>query len=312
MTLSLRLKFNLFLGLASLLGIVVSWFLADHFLQQNARKEVLDSARIMLESARAVREYTVAEVRPLLELQQKRQFLPQTVPAYSARKYINKLQERYPDYGYKEATLNPTNPVDRAFGWERDIVDWFRSKPDAEELELVGERDTPTGRFMYLSQPIRVTNEACLVCHSTPANAPKTMIDSYGSANGFGWKLNEVVGAQIVSVPMSLPLQRAAAMSQIFLVSMIAVLVFIGLLLNLLLHLLVIKPVKNIADNANQVSMGVLETAELVVKGKDEISSLAQSVNRMHHSLVKASKVFSEVQDFTVFQRHPRQGEQDG
>ena len=294
---SLRLKFNLILGLASLLGILASWFLAHHFLQQNARDEVLDSARIMLESARAVREYTVAEVRPLLELQQKRQFLPQTVPAYSARKYINKLQEQYPDYSYKEATLNPTNPVDRAEGWERDIVDWFRNKPNVEELELVGERDTPTGRFMYLSQPIQITNEACLVCHSTPANAPKTMIDNYGNTNGFGWKLNEVVGAQIVSVPMSLPLQRAEAMSR----------VLIGLLLNLLLQLLVIKPVKNIADNANQVSMGVLDTAELKVKGKDEMSSLAQSINRIHSSLVKASKMVNkpDVQDSTVFQRFP-------
>ncbi len=287
---SLRLRFNLVLGLASLLGILASWFLAHHFLQQNAREEVLDSARIMLESARAVREYTVAEVRPLLELQQKRQFLPQTVPAYSARKYINKLQEQYPDYSYKEATLNPTNPVDRAEGWERDIVDWFRNKPDVEELELVGERDTATGRFMYLSQPIQITNEACLVCHSTPANAPKTMIASYGSANGFGWKLNEVVGAQIVSVPMSLPLQRAEEMFQIFMASMIAVFVLIGLLLNLLLHLLVIKPAKKIADNANQVGMGVLDTAELEVRGKDEIASLAESVNRIHRSLLNASK----------------------
>ena len=288
---SLRLKFNLILGLASLLGILVSGFLAHHFLQQNAREEVLDSARIMLESARAVRDYTVAEIRPLLELQQKRQFLPQTVPAYSARKYINTLQEQYPNYSYKEAALNPTNPVDRAVGWEVDIVDWFRNKQDVEELELVGERDTPTGRFMYLSHPIQITNEACLVCHSRPANAPQTMIDSYGSANGFGWKLKEVVGAQIVSVPMSLPLQRAEAMSRVFIVSMIAVFVLIGLLLNVLLHLVVIKPVRNIADNASRLSKGTLDTAELEVKGKDEISLLAQSLNRMHRNLVDADKM---------------------
>jgi len=289
---SLRLKFNLILGLASLLGVLVSGFVAHHFLQQNAREEVLDSARIMLESARAVRGYTVAEIRPLLERQQKRQFLPQTVPAYSARIYINKLQKQYPNYSYKEATLNPTNPVDRAAGWEVDVVDWFRNKPDVEEL--VGERDTPIGRFMYLSQPIRITNEACLVCHSTPASAPPTMIDSYGSANGFGWKLNEVVGAQIVSVPMSLPLQRAEAMSRVFMASMIAVFVLIGLLLNVLLHLVVIKPVKNMADNANRVSMGELDAAELEVRGKDEISLLAQSFNRMHRRLANADKMPAE------------------
>jgi protein-histidine pros-kinase len=289
---SLRLKFNLILGFASLLGVLVSGLLAHHFLQQNAREEVLDSARIMLESARAVRGYTVAEIRPLLELQQKRQFLPQTVPAYSARIYINKLQKQYPNYSYKEATLNPTNPVDRAAGWEVDVVDWFRNRPDVEEL--VGERDTPIGRFMYLSQPIQITNEACLVCHSTPANAPPTMIDKYGSANGFGWKLNEVVGAQIVSVPMSLPLQRAEAMSRTFMASMIAAFVLIGLVLNVLLHLVVIKPVKNIADNANRVSKGALDVAELEVKGKDEISSLAQSFNRMRHSLANANKKLDE------------------
>lgn len=283
---SLRLKFNLIFGLASLLGVLVTGFLVHHLLQQNAREEVLDSARIMLESARAVRGYTVSEVRPLLELQQKRQFLPQTVPAYSARIYINKLQKKYPNYSYKEATLNPTNPVDRATGWEVDIVDWFRNKADVGEL--VGERDTPIGRFMYLSQPIRITNEACLVCHSTPANAPKTMIDSYGSANGFGWKLNEVVGAQIVSVPMSLPLQRAEAMSRVFMASMIAVFVLIGLLLNVLLHLVILKPVKKMTNNANRVGMGELDAAELEVGGKDEISTLAQSFNRMHRRLANA------------------------
>lgn len=82
------------------------------------------------------------------------------------------------------------------------------------------------------------------MCHSTPANAPQTMIDSYGNANGFGWKLNEVVGAQIVSVPMSLPLQRAEAMSLVFVALMTAVLVLIGLVLNITLQLLVIRPEK--------------------------------------------------------------------
>ena len=35
------------------------------------------------------------------------------------------------------------------------------------------------------------------------------MVKLYGPANGFGWKLNEVVGAQVVSVPMALPAQNA-------------------------------------------------------------------------------------------------------
>lgn len=289
---TLKLKFNLVLGMATLIGVLVSGFFANHLLQQNAREEVLDSARIMLESAQAVRGYTVSEIRPLLALQQKRQFLPQTVPAYSARIYINKLQEQYPDYSYKEATLNPTNPVDRAAEWEVDIVEWFRN--NQHENEMIGERETAAGRFLYLTHPIKITDEACLTCHSTPDNAPATMIKSYGNANGFGWQLNEVVGAQIVSVPMSLPLARADKTFMIFMASLIAVFLLIAVLLNFMLHFTVIKPVRNMAENADRVSMGALDEEELEIKGKDEISSLAQSFNRMHRSLINAIKMLDE------------------
>ncbi|MCP3871141.1 MAG: DUF3365 domain-containing protein [Gammaproteobacteria bacterium] len=289
---SLRIKFNLILGMATLLGVVASGFFAHHLLQKNAREEVLDSARIMLESALAVRGYTVSEIRPLLALQQKRQFLPQTVPAYSARKYINKLQKQYPDYSYKEATLNPTNPVDRATEWESDIVSWFRNNPD--QKELIVERDTAAGRFLYLTHPIQITNEACLTCHSTPANAPATLIETYGNANGFGWQLNEVVGVQIVSVPMSLPLARADRIFTIFMLSLMGVFLLIAVLLNLLLQFIIIKPVRQMAEVADRVSMGALEVAEFEIKGKDEISSLAKSFNRMHRSLTNAFEMLDE------------------
>lgn len=289
---SLRLKFNLVLGLATLFGVLISGFFANHLLQQNAREEVLDSARIMLESARAVRNYTVSEIRPLLALQQKRQFLPQTVPAYSARIYIRKLQEKYPDFSYKEATLNPTNPVDRAAEWEVDIVEWFRNHQ--QEKEIIGERDTAAGRFLYLTHPIRITDKACLSCHSTPSSAPPTMLKTYGSANGFGWQLGEVVGAQIVSVPMSLPLARADKAFGIFMSSLVGVFLLIAVLLNLMLQFMVINPVRRMAENADRVSMGALDANELEVKGKDEISSLAQSFNRMHRSLSNAIRMLNE------------------
>ena len=35
------------------------------------------------------------------------------------------------------------------------------------------------------------------------------MIRRYGPNNGFGWQLNEMVAAQIVSVPMAVPVRMA-------------------------------------------------------------------------------------------------------
>jgi protein-histidine pros-kinase len=292
---SLRLTFNLVLGFAILVGIVLaSWFM-NRFLEENAREEVLESARIMMQSAIAVRGYTVGEIRPLLALQQRRKFLPQTVPAYAAHRYVYELQKEYPEYSYREAVLNPTNPADRTTEWEADIVNWFRNHD--EPAELIGVRDTPTGPSMYLSRPIKITNPDCLSCHSTPAQAPQTMIDAYGSANGFGWKLNEVVGAQIVSVPMSVPLERAHDTFLIVLGALVAVFALIVVLLNLMLHFIVVKPLKSMAQKANDISMGALDVQELDVKGKGEVAVLAQSFNRMHRSLTNAVTMLNESMD---------------
>jgi hypothetical protein len=45
--------------------------------------------------------------------------------------------------------------------------------------------------------------------HSQPANAPAAMVALYGTSNGFGWKQGSVIAAQIVFVPMSVPLRMA-------------------------------------------------------------------------------------------------------
>lgn len=288
----LRTKFNLVLGFASVIGIVGSAAFSYYLLQANAREEVLNSARIMMESAVAVRNYTISEIKPLLATQGEHKFLPQTVPAYAANHYISELQKKNPDYSYKEATLNPTNPSNRATDWETDVVTWFRDHSDQQEF--IGERDNATGRVLYMGKPIKITNSSCLSCHSTPAVAPKTLIEAYGDSNGFGWKMDEVIGAQIVSVPMSLPLQRAEKIFYNFLIAITSVFVVIGILLNMLLHFIVIKPMINIAKQADKVSMGELNIAEMEVNGNDEIASVSQSFNRMHRSLINAFSMLDD------------------
>ena len=62
----------------------------------------------------------------------KYSFLPQSVPAYSANEYFKQLRKKFPDYSYREATLNPTNPVNRATDWEADIVRYFRQSPEQD------------------------------------------------------------------------------------------------------------------------------------------------------------------------------------
>jgi protein-histidine pros-kinase len=249
----------------------------------------MENARIMMEAAIAVRTYTATQIKPLLDTQMKYNFLPQSVPAYSANSYFSQLQKKFPDYAYKEATLNPTNPVNRATDWEADLVEEFRKSEDKKEI--VGERATPNGASLFIARPMRVSSMACLSCHDTAEDAPRTMVEKYGSANGFGWKMGDIVTAQIVSVPTQLPVQRARETFKTFMISLAAVFVILLIATNGLLIFMVTRPVNRLSGMASDVSLGKTDIAEFPVSGGDEISELSKSFNRMARSLIEAMKM---------------------
>jgi HAMP domain-containing protein len=285
-------KFNLVLFGIFILGFTFAGYITYNMLQANAREEILQNARLMMESALSSRNYTNTQVKPLLETQLRYAFLPQSVPAYAATEQFNDLRTKHPDYAYKEATLNPSNPRDRASDWERDIVDHFRQFPDA--TERVGERESPNGRSLYLARPIQIKSPACLECHSTVEAAPKTMIDLYGPANGFGWRMNEVIGAQLVSVPMAVPIARANQSFRTFMILLALVFLATFVLLNVMLHTMVIRRVTRLAKIADQVSMGDMDAGEFQSKSRDEIGTLTEALGRMKASLVQAMKMLEE------------------
>jgi protein-histidine pros-kinase len=285
----LLLKFNAVLFLLFAVCLVTTGYFCNRLLQQNAKAEIMENARIMMEAAIAVRTYTAKEIKPLLETQMKYTFLPQSVPAYSANTYFAQLQKKFPDYSYREATLNPTNPINRATDWEADIVEEFRKTQD--KTELIGERDTPNGKSLYMARPMKITNPACLTCHDTAEAAPRTVTERYGTANGFGWKLNDIVTAQIVSVPTQLAAQRARGAFVTFMISLAVIFGLLLVAINALLIFLVIRPVNQLSTMATNVSLGNSDISEFPVSGKDEIAQLALSFNRMGRSLVEAMRM---------------------
>jgi protein-histidine pros-kinase len=196
------------------------------------------------------------------------------------------LRKKYPDYAYKEAALNPTNPRNRAVEWETDIVNTFRNDPSRGEIS--GMRDTPTGRSLYLARPFQIKDPACLACHTSAETAPAAMVKIYGANNGFGWKLGEVIGAQIVSVPMDLPIRNANHAFVTFMSSLTVVFAVLFVILNMMLSALIVQPITQLSRAADQISKGRLDAAAFPEGGKDEVSQLGQAFNRMRRSLEKA------------------------
>jgi len=289
---NLLAKLNLILVCVFALALVPAALVSRQLLDRNAEAQVIQNARIMMETAMAMRGYTVQQVKPLLAEQLEKTFLPQSVPAYSATEIFNKLREDYPEYTYKEATLNPTNPRNRAVDWETDLVNEFRR--DDGRSEIVGVRDTPLGRSLYLSHPLRVSDEACLSCHTTPEEAPQPMLAAYPGGGGFGWQMGEIIGAQIVQVPMTTPLAMADDAFRTLMITLVGVFLVILLVLNVLLHFVVVRPLRRLANLADRVSRGEQDVEEVVLKGRDEVGVLGESFNRMRISLAKAMAMLED------------------
>jgi protein-histidine pros-kinase len=289
--LKLLVKFNLLFIVLFGAGVGITAAISHSFLRRNAREEVVKQAELMMETATSTRRYTSEQIKPLLAQQDTGKFLPQVVPAFAAINTFNYLRKNYPEYSYREATLNPTNPEDRAADWEADVINHFRNHSD--ENLLIGQRDTPTGPALFLGTPIRAAY-SCLECHGKAAAAPASMIASYGPDHGFGWKENEVVAAQIVTVPMIVPEQIADQAFGTLVAALAATSLVTLIIIDLALFFLVIRPVRRLAQMADRISKGELDVPELPVKGGDEVSQLTASFNRMYLSLAKAIRMLED------------------
>ena len=286
-------KFNLLLIVVFGLGLALIAVNARSFLMDDAKRVVLNQAELMSASANATRSYTEEEISPILEStpEHANTFLPQTIPFYAATVTFNRLRKNFPDYTYKEATLNPTNLVDRAEDWQADIINYFRNNPSAKEF--YGERESAVGPTLYLAHPI-VAEQGCLTCHSSPGIAPKALVKRYGSEHGFGWKLNEIVGSQIITVPMSVPIKIADDGFRNLLITLGSIFLATIVLIDLGMYFIVIRPLRKVSKAADLISTGDIDQPPLPVKGKDEIAEVTTSFNRMHTSLKKAMEMLGD------------------
>lgn len=286
-SLKLGQKFTLLLSLIFFSGIAVSGLALSNILNNSVQHQITSEALMLMSTMNAVRTYTNTEVRPELVDRLKTEFLPETVPAFSAKTVFANLRKNkdLESYFYKEATLNPTNLEDKADEFESEVVKRFRQNKSLTEVN--GFRSVEGNHLFYIARPITITNPSCLECHSTPDVAPQSMIQKYGSKNGFGWQLNETIGAQMISIPVSQVLQRTRQ-SFVMIMGLVAVVFAIAILMvNLWLKQYVVRPINRIARVAEAVSTGDLE-AEFEKTSNDEVGHLVEAFTRLKLSLALA------------------------
>ncbi|MGF1459483.1 MAG: DUF3365 domain-containing protein [Leptolyngbyaceae cyanobacterium] len=310
-------KFTLILLLIFLIGSSAGGFVLSQALQYQVENKVLAEGVMLMESMQAIRRYTDQEVRPLLERYETvGEFWPEVVPAYSARRVFELWEETHQatedfDYQYKEAVINPTNPNDLADEFEMALVEAFRA--DSETANQSGYRQSADrGLMFYSALPISIRDPSCLECHSDPAIAPPAMVQQYGPQNGFNWRLNEVLGTQVVYIPAEEVFNGARqAFSWVMglFILMFAIALFC---LNALLKPLVVRPVQGLAKLSEKLAADDIQTADdmdpaesrklaQVVKRQDELGQLGQVFQKMVNEVIaRQQRLKQQIRDLKI------------
>lgn len=280
-------KFNLILILVLIISILVSGAALSTVLQHRAQYGVASKARVLIQTMNSVRDYTQTRINPLLapKLETESAFIPETVPAFSATEIFDNLRKNnreYKSFLYREAALNPTNQRDKADVFEAEILKRFRENPKIKEL--TGYRDFEEGQVFYIARPLVIKEQSCLRCHSTPEQAPKSQLVTYGTQNGFGWQLNEIIASQIIFVPSEEVFNNAIWDFIMVIAVFTSVCILMIILINFLLKKVVVNRIKTISFVAQALSKGEMD-ANFNDNSRDEIGELAAALKRIKSSL---------------------------
>lgn len=277
-----RAKLNAFL----LSIFVVALFLAAAMTYTSEvsqhRERVRYEAEVLLGLAAATRHYTSDDVASVLTGAGSDVFHPESVPSFAAQRVFSIFRQEFPLYAYREAATNPTNPKDLATPFEVELIRRFQEDPAL--ADIFESKLTDAGHTSVLARPIRMTDESCLACHSTPEVAPAAMRERYGSAGGYGWQLGDVVAAQIISLPSDVIFERARQATVSIAIALAALFVVIVGFINLFIDRTYIRPLGTLWRAAEDFSLGKADLPDLPARRSDEIGALERALNRVKRS----------------------------
>lgn len=285
----MKIQTRLSLGILAIFfcGWLISGLTIYMVEQRQARQDTVLSAEMLMSTAIAARRYTLEEVEPLWRYTDGENYMPQTVPSYAAQRIFALLRDQYPGYAYVEKALNPTNLKDLPEAWQVEIIQAFIENPELEKI--TGERITKAGGdILYVAQPIKIRKESCLQCHSTPDVAPQSLLNTYGSSNGFGWQLNEIIGSRLITVPVSISQKQSQEAFTSYLILIASIFLVAYITVSLIVKRWIMSPLDSISHLVEQISLHRVENSQLPEEKSDELGTLSKSINRLLISLQKA------------------------
>jgi PAS domain S-box-containing protein len=266
------------------------------YLKDAATERIYRETEIFIGTADATRTYVKDVLRPkVAELVAEDDFIPHAMStSFVGREIMSRLRERFPDFQYKRAARNPTNPINQADSYELSMLDWFTANPEAREWHGLIQKDN---QAYYSRLRAIYAEKECLLCHGNPADAPRAMKELYGGKGGYGYRPGEVVAADTIYIPVQATLFQVKETAWlVFLLAVTSLLALTGLFY-LLFNRTVVFELKGLLSNFRRiVDPQEHTTDEANAVTGDEVDQLKQGFEQVasdlqsYHDELKASE----------------------
>jgi protein-histidine pros-kinase len=278
----LSFKFAVAVGLllAATLG-GTAWMIIQHQ-QEVITRQAHRRAQMVLSFGEACRAYARNKLSPAVSRVTKQMVFEANFATFVARGTFAELRHLLPGYSFREASLNPLNPKNRADAEEEKLIRQFQTQPGLKELS--GFRRQGDDDEFFVARPI-VVQKVCLQCHDRPTRAPAELVRRYGNQSGFGWREGDVLSALMITVPAQDIHEEQAAMRWkvfgMFGLLTTVLIVFIYVLFERLVH----RRLRLSSAVMGQVAAQPTAAARIPDEARDEIGTMATAFNHMADSL---------------------------
>ena len=223
-----------------------------------------------------------------MEIVDEDRFFPEIMSGFVvARGVWDNFQERFPGFVFKQATIDPLYPPNKADADETQFIKEFDKNKDLKNSE--GTIVKNGKQYYFFARPIPV-GKGCLRCHGDVEEAPKDQIEIYGTEHGYDWRAGQIVSTSVVYVPIDDAIATAKkAATNLFAIGASGIVVIMAVLW-FFLSAGVVSPLIQLQEKTKQISLGKELDQDVGIDSKDEIGDLARAIDRLRISTAKLLK----------------------
>lgn len=265
---------------ATLAGAFIFSILYFH-LKSLMESEVSDKSHLMLSMADAIQDYVRRELRPEMykALPSEKFIIKAMSSSYISRHVMERLNVDTSQYYYRRVALNARNINSIPSALEKRLILYFRSNPGVTHWE---GNESVGGQDYYMSARPVVYVSSCMRCHGRSDNAPRELLDMYGSDRGFGYPVGKVSGVVCAGFPVQYTVRQIKDVTFGYLMLYLAGMVIFFILISFYFNKLVVHKLHRLTSIFHRHFAGDEENRIIEkLRHRDEIEALVNGLEEL-------------------------------